>query len=407
MSSYLKVAIPNEWQIKKLKDCVKINPENLNLNEIKENYINYIDIASIDNSTFQIQETKQIPITNIPSRARRIVKENDVIISTVRPYLKAFSKIRNKHNNFICSTGFAVLRVKPDLDHEYLFQWVLNRKFVNYMISQMVGSSYPAVNISDVEVAPIILPPLNEQQKIASVLSNIDELIVFTRIIIDYLQILKKGVMQRLLTEGIGHSEFKDSKLGKIPKEWNIVKIEDICSLRRENYEPEKDSNFNYIGLEHINSGDSILHRFGTEKDIKSTQHRFYSNDILYGKLRPYLDKAVLVDFEGICSTDIIVLRNNEKTIPEYLVNILHTSRFLHYIISTMSGTTLPRTNWKDLSKFKVKLPPIEEQEYIMSIILNIDTRINDERKYIDILKVIKKGLMQDLLTGKKRVKVN
>ena len=232
MSSFLKIKIPSEWEIKKLKDCVSINPENLNINEINEDFINYVDIASIDNSTFQIKEVKKIPISDIPSRARRVIKENDVIISTVRPYLKAFSKVNKEQDNFICSTGFAVLRAKEGLNYEYLFQWILNQKFVNYMISQMVGSSYPAVNMSDVEIAPIILPLLNEQIRIGSILSNVDLLILKTQKMINNLQVLKRGLMQRLLTEGIGHTEFKETRLGKIPKEWEILKLKEIGSAK-------------------------------------------------------------------------------------------------------------------------------------------------------------------------------
>ncbi len=192
------------------------------------------------------------------------------------------------------------------------------------------------------------------------------------------------------------------------PSQWKKVKLGNICQLRKGNYDPKKGGNLKYIGLEHIDSGDPKLNRFGYEKDVIATQHRFFQDDILYGKLRPYLDKAVLSDFEGICSTDILVIKTiEEEILSTYLINILHTQRFLNYIISTMSGTTLPRTNWKDLSKFILNLPNLSEQKEISNILQNVDNRIIGERKLVLLYKKIKKGLMQDLLTGKKRVKIN
>lgn len=186
----------------------------------------------------------------------------------------------------------------------------------------------------------------------------------------------------------------------RTPDQWKRVKLGKICSLRSENYDPIEDGTSRYIGLEHIDSGDPNINRYGFERNVKSTQHRFYQSDILYGKLRPYLDKAVLANFEGICSSDILVIKPiNNIVIFDYLVNILHLSRFLKYITNTMSGTTLPRTKWKDLSKFEIDLPNYGEQKKIISILNKVQNLIGLTQKIIERLQILKKGLMQRLFT--------
>lgn len=182
--------------------------------------------------------------------------------------------------------------------------------------------------------------------------------------------------------------------------DWDKYLLGDICKLRSENYEPKKNGTLKYIGLKHIESGIPIITNFGFETDVKSTKHRFYPNDILYGKLRPYLDKVALSNIDGISSTDILILKAEQtKVLQKYLIKLLHHNRFLKYATSTMTGTTLPRTNWKTLSKFVIFLPKIVEQKKIVPILENGDKLIQTTQQLIEKLQECKKGLMQRLFT--------
>lgn len=398
MSSFLKIKIPSEWEIKKLKDCATINPENLNINDINEDFINYVDIASIDSSTFQIKEVKRIPISDIPSRARRVIKENDVIISTVRPYLKAFSKVNMEHDNFICSTGFAVLRAKEGLNYEYLFQWILNQKFVNYMISQMVGSSYPAVKMSDVETAPIIIPPLNEQIRISSILSNVDEIIIYSQKIINQLNLLKKGLMQRLFTEGIGHTEFKETILGKIPKEWEVIRLKETINLSSGKVRP-KDFRLERLNeyLYPIYGGNGIL---GFSK-----QCLIDFDTIIIGRVGEYCGAIHFSNGKSWISDNAMYIKEFLRTDinKKYLTNILKILDLNKY--KKRSGQ--PLISQSIIYSQFIPIPPFDEQRKIVAILNNVDNIIEKENVYHEGLKNVKKGLMQNLLTGKKRVKIN
>ncbi len=152
------------------------------------------------------------------------------------------------------------------------------------------------------------------------------------------------------------------------PDHWETVQLKEIVNLRRENMQPEERSGrLNFVGLKHIDSGVSYLERWGDASEVRSVKARFYPNDVLYGRLRPYLDKVVIAEIEGVCSTDILVLTANSKVIPRFLVYFLHSRSFRRYAVSTSSGITLPRTSWNALGKFTFSLPPLAEQRRIVS----------------------------------------
>ncbi len=212
--------------------------------------------------------------------------------------------------------------------------------------------------------------------------------------------------MQKLFTEGLGHREFKEAEIGQIPKNWEVVKLEQVCKPRKEIVQPIGEGKIKYIGLEHIDSGKTALQHFGSDSDVRSSKNRFYHGDILYGKLRPYLDKAVVTEFDGICSTDIIVIStNSNKAVSDYIVNLLHLSPFVSYATSTMTGVNHPRTSWKAIGAFKIPLPSLPEQQEIAHILSTIDKKIEAEEKRKTALKELFKTMLNKLMTGKIRLK--
>jgi len=173
--------------------------------------------------------------------------------------------------------------------------------------------------------------------------------------------------------------------------EWREVKLENVCQKRSENVIP-KNENLIYVGLEHVNSGESKLVRWGHSNNVKSIKYKFYPSDILYGKLRPYLDKAVISDVEGVCSTDFIVITpDKRKIIPYYLVFFLHTNSFVSYATSMMKGVHLPRVSWTTIKKVKLPIPfrngkpDLETQkkivEYIEANFSRIDKILEKKKK--------------------------
>jgi len=259
----------------------------------------------------------------------------------------------------------------------------------------------------DLERLKIPLPLYPEQKKIAEVLSTVDKAIQKVDELILKTERLKKGLVQELLTRGIGHKEYKQTPIGTTPKEWDVVTLGDACDQRNEMFQPSGNNTYKFVGLEHITSGETRMHTYVQDVAVKSSKFKFYPEDILYGKLRPYLDKAVLVDFDGICSTDLLVLKPQEKIVKEFLIYVLHSKEFLKHAVATTSGTNHPRTSWTAISKFKFGLPEHSEQQKIAETLSAIDKKVELENKEKARLERIKLGLMNLLLTGKIRVKVD
>jgi len=154
--------IPEHWEVKKLKYVVSLNDESLSENTDDDTIINYIEIGSLNNGIIGSSEHL---FKNAPSRARRIVRNGDVIVSTVRTYLKAIAQITENENGYIASTGFAVLRPKI-INSNFLGYYSHSQLFIDNTISNSVGVTYPAINASDILKFSIPIPPSLEQIEI-------------------------------------------------------------------------------------------------------------------------------------------------------------------------------------------------------------------------------------------------
>ena len=187
------------WKHQRLRDCAWVNPEQLTNRAKPDFLIEYLDIAAIERPG-TIGITRTLPFADAPSRARRLAREGDILISTVRPYLRNFARIREAPGNLVVSTGYAVIRPKDLVDGDFLYQHVLSAGFVEFLKSRMSGSNYPAVTAKDVEAYPLTLPSLAQQRKYGAILSSLDDAMAKTRAVIDRAQDVKKALMSVLLT---------------------------------------------------------------------------------------------------------------------------------------------------------------------------------------------------------------
>ena len=182
-----------------------------------------------------------------------------------------------------------------------------------------------------------------------------------------------------------------------LPKHWKYVQLKEAASLRRENVDPKDSLSLNFVGLEHIDSGESKLKRWGDASGVKSSKNHFYPDDVLYGKLRSYLDKAVIAEMEGICSTDILVFTAELETAPKFLVYLLHSHAFKSHAVATSTGISHPRTSWDSLGKFTFALPPIPEQRAIAHILHTIhEAKFTRQREIV--LERERKAALMDFL---------
>ena len=292
-----------------------------------------------------------------------------------------------------------ILRAKNNQNH-YLFYNLVHKNIMAFIN----GGTRAKLNRGELVKIKIPLPPLKEQQKIANILSTADEKIEAIASQIEKAEMLKKGLLQKLLSEGIGHSEFKDSELGRIPLGWEVVELDNVAKLNKQKYTPIQSEKLHYIGLEHINQEQGTINGIGYSNDTLSQKNCFNKGEILFGKLRPYLRKFYLADIDGVCSTEILVIKAKDNILNLILFQIITTESFIEHSISKVFGTKMPRTSWAILKEFKLALPPLKEQKQIAQILSKSDEKLEVLRAKKEKYETLKKGLLQKLLSGEIRV---
>jgi type I restriction enzyme M protein len=163
-----RISIDPDWEIVELGEICDINKESANPTDLYVDWFNYIDIASVENGTGVIAYTNKIPVNSAPSRARRILRTGDILLSTVRPNLQAIGFFEFEPLRHIASTGFAVLRTDTKCISKYLYYTLFQEMLMTQMIGKMEKGSYPSINQSDVSELRIPLPPLEIQQQIVA-----------------------------------------------------------------------------------------------------------------------------------------------------------------------------------------------------------------------------------------------
>ena len=204
----------DSWAQVTLGDVADINPDNTD--QLRDNdEITYIDLSSVSSAAGISADLFRGSYRTAPGRARRIVRKDDVLISTVRPYLKGFSMVPQYLDGAVASTGFCVLRAKrkhilPGL----IWAVVGTDQFVENLMSKATGSSYPAVRPSDVAAHPIALPPLTEQTRIVGIVTAMDDVVSSTEQAVRVAQELRSGLLSGLLSGDHEIPETYDRLLG-------------------------------------------------------------------------------------------------------------------------------------------------------------------------------------------------
>jgi type I restriction enzyme S subunit len=295
-----------------------------------------------------------------------------------------------------------LIRIKVVAEH-------LNARFLNYILntpfarrhslkelSLAVGQAN--INAQKLKTYPVPLPPaMKEQKAIAEALSDVDGLIGALEKLIAKKRAIKRAAVQQLLTA--------KTRLPGFSGKWETRRLEYFASIRNHKVLPSNVSpEMPCVELEHIGQGDGRLLARSTAKDSMSVKYSFQSGDVLFGRLRPYLRKFWLADCDGICTTEIWPLTVDPcQTVPSFLHILVQTDRFID-TASISYGTHMPRADWGVMRAFETRLPRVEEQQAIATVVSDIDAEIEALEHRRDKTRQIKQGMMQQLLTGRIRL---
>ncbi len=187
--------IPEDWEVKSLGEISVINPASSNI--IPDEFF-YVDLESV--SSGKLGKKQKIRRRNAPSRAQRQFEKNDILYQTVRPYQRNNLFVNFDSKNYIASTGYAIIRSNNNVDSHYIYQIIHLNNFVNIILDNCTGTSYPAINPKFLKTIPVIIPKKEEQAAIANVLSSMDKEIENLNTKLEKYRNLKTAMMQQLLT---------------------------------------------------------------------------------------------------------------------------------------------------------------------------------------------------------------
>ena len=177
------------------------------------------------------------------------------------------------------------------------------------------------------------------------------------------------------------------------------IRLADLCDLIGEPVRPGAQPHVLYLGLEHLSPGRLVRTGGGRASDMRSTTSAFQPGDVLYGKLRPYLDKAVLADEAGVCTTELLVLRGKDHVDPRFLAAAVHSPDFLEYAVAGTTGVQHPRTSWAHTRAFEMPAFTVDEQRQIADLLWLVHEAISRSEKLVEEGQALKRVAMQTLFT--------
>ncbi len=410
---------PVHWKAKQLKFLCTYNDEVLPDSTSKDYELEYVDIGSVS-ATDGISKTETILFEKAPSRARRVVRDGDVIISTVRTYLEAIAAIDNPPENLIVSTGFAVIRPNAYLHKGYAAYCLRANGFIKEVVARSVGVSYPAINASDLVDIKVPEPAREEQEKIANFLDHetakIDTLIDKQQQLIQLLKEKRQAVISHAVTKGLNsNAPMRDSGvewLGEVPEHWRVVPVKHISKICYGIGEPPKyqEEGIPLIRATNIRSGKitEVGLVFVNPADIPANRIVWLDKgDIIVVRSGAGTGDSSIISgkYEGsIAGFDMVVRPTG--CFPEFLGHVLLSNYVRNSQIDLeKTRAAQPHLNAEELGDCFILLPTVEEQKliaaYVDREILKFDELINKAESVIKLMQERRSALISAAVTGK------
>ncbi|EAJ7018412.1 restriction endonuclease subunit S [Campylobacter upsaliensis] len=395
--------IPQSWEIKPLQAIFNQRNE-------QNNNLEFQTILSL------VKDVGVIPYEekgNVGNKAKddlqgyKIARVNDLVLNKMNAVIGSLGV--SKYDGLVSPIYLVLYIENPNYliaYYSYLFQTKSIQKFLRkfaYGIMEIRES------IDYLEFKKMFLPtpPLQEQKEIAEFLDSkcekIQNYIEKKQKLITLLQEKKQALINEAVTKGLNPNiEFKNSGiayLGLIPHHWEVKKLKYLATLRNQK---SNDSDFK-VGLENIES-QTGKYISTNEVVFEDSGIYFYKNDILFGKLRPYLAKVFLADREGVCVSEFLVL-TPKKQCGNFLKFLMLSPLFISVVDGSTYGSKMPRASWEFIGNLKIPLPPLHEQKeiaaFLDSKVAQIDSVIEKTKKQIELVKEYKNTLINEAVCGR------
>lgn len=379
MNPPLRFSTTEDWTECQLKDICEINPS---VEKIPDTF-QYIDLESVTNG--RLLQTIPCCKSSAPSRAKRILSNEDVLFQTVRPYQKNNYFFKSDSNtSVVASTGYAQLRCTSNSAY-FLYTLIHTDSFVNQVLQKCTGGAYPAITASSLSTVKINIPVVQEQQKIASFFSTLDQKIELNEQKLEALEKLKKGVMQKC---------FNNSN-------WTKHQLKDVCKSFSGGTPNSKNRSFYNGEIPFIRSGEihqNITELSVTTEAVKNSSAKLVkSGDLLYALYGANSGDCDLSKINGAINQAILCIRPKSDNIVDMLFlkeQLFHlkskiTSKYLQGGQGNLSGRLV--------MNLSILLPPYIEQLTYSSLFGSINNKIEITKQKLFLLQKLKQGLMQQM----------
>ena len=360
----------------------------------------YIDLSSVDKDKKEIDLTQvqQILAIEAPSRARQIVKESDILVSTVRPNLNGVATVPNELNDATASTGYCVLRANNQtLNAQYLFYWVQTKSFINEMVSKATGANYPAVSDKIIKQSKIPLPPLAEQQKIAAILDAADSLRQKDQ------QLVKRytALSQSLFLEMFGDPVTN-------PMGWEFTQLNNLVSKLGDGLHGTP--NYSDEGEYYFINGNNLQHgviEFGAStKKVSQIEFEKHKKDLnkttMLVSINGSIGKVALYNGEKIILGKSACYFNVKESLlnKNYLFHLIESPYFIEYALGMATGSTIKNVSLKTMREFPIPMPPKGLQDQFADSIKLIEAQKQQAQASLQKSEALFNSLLQQAFTG-------
>lgn len=357
-----------KWPMVALREVCEINPETTDPKaKFGAGDFVYIDISSVENGTGRVSLENRLSVDKAPSRARRVVKNNDVIISTVRPNLKAFAILQNLPDKIIASTGFAILRAKSSLEPYYLYLTIRSSSSIDQMVARMGKGSYPSINQNDVEQIKIPFPPLPVQREIIGEIEGYQKVIDGARAVVDNYR---------------PHIP--------IDPEWPMVELGEVCEIKSGGTPSRSESSYwngdiPWVGSTVCKDSEvNYAEEYITERGLSNSSAKIFpAKTTLIALVGATIGKTAFLQFD--CSTNQnvagLVPKDKSKLISEYT---FYSSQMLYSKFLELGEGKFRMANLSFVRSLKIPLPPLEVQKEIVAEIEAEQALVTANRKLVE-----------------------
>ena len=342
-----KFSFMEEWKSYRIKDICTVNAAQYS---IKEGWktVMYLDTGSITENHIDDIQLFSLPYDELPSRARRKVKHNDIVFSTVRPNQKHFGILKHPADNLLVSTGFTVISAKPGIaDPDYVYYYLTQSELIDYLqsVAEQSVSAYPSLKSSDIEEIEIALPSIAEQKRISSVLRSLDSKKELNNRINHNLEEQARALFKSWFVdfEPFKDGKFVDSELGMIPEGWRVLPLRQIAEYRKKSINPQRfpDTYFLHFSLPAFDNAKEPEIQCGAE--IMSNKFVVEDKMVLFSKLNPRIKRLWVLDNvpdNSVCSTEFIAYKALNHALFSYIWCYLNGDSFYDGILSMVNGAT-------------------------------------------------------------------